>query len=103
MIIAWRRALVVWDDPMCHDAVRGLAAKHEQFAWLAARYGEVANRLPDDSVAPARLARLQRATIAAYQFKVKIPETTERMPYRGAAVLLLASVFATMIGLWLVD
>jgi hypothetical protein len=83
--------------------VLGLAAKHEQFAWLAARYREIARERPGDPVPPARLARLQRAVLATMCLAQRQDTEPQRRPYRGAAILLVASVIATVVGLRLAD
>jgi len=100
---AWRHTLEAWHDGPRHDTALGLAAKHEQFAWLAARYREIAKRTPDDPIPQARLARLQRAMLVTFRFDAKQTATPTKMPYRGVALLLVASVFATVIGLWAAD
>lgn len=100
---AWERTLHSWTDAALHDTVLGLAAKHEQFAWLAARYREIAIVRPHDPVPAARLARLQRAALATLRFAPPPGVAPERKAYRGAAVLLIASVLAMVIGLRLVD
>ncbi len=83
--------------------VLGLAAKHEQFAWLAARYREIARERPSDPVPPARLARLQRAVLATLCLAQRQEAQPQRRPYRGAAIVLIASVIATVVGLRLAD
>lgn len=100
---AWERTLHGWTDASLHDTALGLAAKHEQFAWLAARYREIARVRPQDPVPPARLARLQRAALATLCFAPPPGVEPERKAYRGAAVLLIVSVLAMVIGLRLVD
>lgn len=102
LAVAWERTLHSWADSSLHDTVLGLAAKHEQFAWLAARYREIARRDPRDPIPPARLARLQRAALATLCFTPP-PAAPERKPYRGAAILLIAAVVAAVVGLRVVD
>ena len=103
LVAAWERTLHGWQDRALHDTVLGLAAKHEQFAWLAARYRDVARRRPDDPIPAQRLARLQRAALATLCFAPPPGVTPERKPYRGAAVMLIACVVAAVVGLRLVD
>lgn len=100
---AWANTLSSWGDSSKHDLVLGLAAKHEQYAWLAARYREAARANPDDPIPPARLERLQRAALATLCFERRAPQTEERKPYRNVLLLLAATMFATVVGLWLVD
>jgi hypothetical protein len=103
LVSAWERTLHGWQDRSLHDTVLGLAAKHEQFAWLAARYREVARRRPQDPVPAQRLARLQRAALATLCFAPPPGVTPERKPYRGAAIMLIAFVVLAVVGLRLVD
>jgi hypothetical protein len=100
---AWERTLQGWEIAALHDTVLGLAAKHEQFAWLAARYREIARSRPEDPVPPARLARLQKAAVVAFRIDTRSPATRERTPYRGAGIILIAAVIAAVVGLRVVD
>lgn len=100
---AWAITLSSWGDSSRHDVVLGLAAKHEQYAWLAARYREAARANPADPIPQARLARVQRAALATLCFERRTPDVEERKPYRNVLLLLAATMLATVVGLWLVD
>jgi hypothetical protein len=101
LVAAWNRALGAWGDGSLHDALLGLAAKHKQYAWLAARYREVSRQRPDDPVPAARLARLQRAALMTMCVEARPAEAAQRKPYRGVSMMLMAFVVATGLGLWL--
>ena len=100
---AWQLALEGWTDGRRHDTVLGVAAKYKEFAWLATRYREFAKANPGDAIAPARLPRVQRA--AAIVMMAKIPPATEPMPkmFKMAAVMLVGSVVAIVVGLFVAD
>lgn len=100
---AWAQVLHGWENSALHDTALGLAAKHEQFAWLAARYREIARARPEDPVPAARLARLQKAAVVAFRIDARTPTTRERTPYRGVGIILIAAVVAAVIGLRVVD
>jgi hypothetical protein len=102
LLEAWAHALDGWHDSARHDIVLGVAAKQMQLAWLAARYREIATARPHDSIAPARLDRVKRAVLATMPAE-KPHQTKTRMPYRGAAILLVVGVLAMVAGLWLLD
>jgi hypothetical protein len=100
---AWARVLEGWTDGRRHDTILGVAAKHGEFAWLATRYREHVKRNADDAVAPARLARVQRA--AAVVMLSKAPKAAEPMPkiFKMASLLLVGAAVAVGIGLFVVD
>jgi hypothetical protein len=100
---AWSRVLEGWTDARRHDAILGIAAKHGEFAWLATRYRAHVKRNADDAIAPARLARVQRA--AAVVMFSKAPPTSEPMPkiFKMASLLLVGAAVAVGIGLFVVD
>lgn len=101
LVTAWNRTLGAWGDSSLHDALLGLAAKHKQYAWLAARYREVSRLRPNDPVPAARLARIQRAALVTMCVEARPVEKAQRMPYRGVSMMLIAAVVATGLGLWL--
>ena len=100
---AWQLALELWTDSTRHDTLLGLAAKHKEFAWLAARYKDAARSNPSDPVAAHRLIRVQRA--AAIVMMSKITPVTEPMPrmFKMASVMLLGALVATGLGLFITN
>lgn len=103
LAVAWQRTLHGWTDTRLHDTVLGIAAKHGQFAWLAARYRTIAQAQPGDPIPAARLARVQRATLATLCLVPTPSAAPARTPYRAAAIMLLGFVVAAFVGLRLVD
>ncbi len=104
LLHAWEQAVHGWSNPAHHDTVLGVAAKHSQYAWLAARYREAALRQPHDPIPAQRLARLQRAALLTLSFEGRtVTESKTRSPFRGVAAVLVMTVLATVVGLWLVD
>ena len=100
---AWQFALEVWPDMQRHSALLGLAAKHEQFVWLASKYRTAAWSNPTDPIAPQQLARVQRATaIVALSKRTSVASPVPRL-YRSAMVLLAGVVLATGVGLFITD
>lgn len=96
----WQTTLVQWTKLAHHDHVLGVAAKHKQLPWLAARYRDAARSNPSDPIAKERLVRVQRAA-AVLAFAVPVDRSPrERSPFRASAMLLVVAVFATGIGLW---
>src|SRR5262245_2968101 len=88
---AWQAALEQWNQPTRHDNLLGLAAKHGQLAWLAARYRDAARTNPEDQIAPHRLARVQRAAIVTFAMPRVADEPTTKK-YRGVAMLLIGGI-----------
>lgn len=102
LFTSWQAALEHWSDDAKHDTLLGIAAKHQQLAWLAARYAAAARSNPHDTIARDRLERVRRAS-AVLAFRLPATrEVTSKTP-RAAAMLLLASMAFAGLGLWLTD
>ena len=101
LFAAWQHALEHWTQKTAHDTLLGVAAKHQQMAWLASRYREAARSNPQDWIARDRLKAVQRAA-ALLTFSVP---TAHKAPakMRGSTKLLLAALLSTGIALWLTD
>src|SRR5688572_28002395 len=66
LFASWQDTLVRWTQRTSHDTLLGLAAKHQQLAWLAARYREAARSNPHDWIARDRLKSVQRAALLTF-------------------------------------
>lgn len=99
---SWQYTLAHWTERSAHDTLLGLAAKHQQLAWLATRYRESARTNPRDPIARDRLKGVQRAA-ALLAFATPAVRETRPKRMRGAGALLLASALFTGLGLWLTD
>src|SRR5262245_45425160 len=71
----WQHTLAHWTQRVSHDTLLGQAAKHQQLAWLAARYRDAARSNPHDWIARDRLKSVQRAA-ALLTFSPMPRETT---------------------------
>jgi hypothetical protein len=101
--VTWQRTLELWTQPASHDTMLGMAAKHQQYAWLAARYREASRTNPDDPVALQRLARVQRAAIAVMAFEASEREAPVSRRLGGLGGILIAVVLTTAVGLWVTN
>ena len=91
---AWEHVLEGWDEPARHDRLLGLAAQHDCFAWVAARYREK----PGDTIADARLDRLRRAATAK-MMATGTPRPDPRVkPYTLTIALMIALVTVAIVG-----
>ena len=100
---AWQHALEHWNQPALHDTLLGLAAKHTQFAWLAARYKDATRSNPADPIASHRLLRVQRAAaIVTFAMPRESGEPMKK-PYRGATMMLVGAVLAVGFALFLTN
>lgn len=102
VIASWQHTLVNWTHRPSHDTLLGLAAKHQQLAWLASRYREAARSNPRDPIARDRLKGVQRAA-AMLAFAMPVAREAAPKKMRGGTALLLAAVLFTGVGLWLTD
>jgi hypothetical protein len=98
---SWQDTLVRWPQKAAHDTLLGHAAKHQQLAWLAARYREAARTNPRDPIARDRLKAVQRAA-ALLAFSMPAVRETRRRS-RGGPALLLCAAMSVGLGLWLTD
>lgn len=98
---SWQATLVHWTHKASHDTLLGRAAKHQQLAWLAARYREAARSNPRDPIARDRLKAVQRAA-ALLAFSMPVMHETRRTS-RGGPALLLCAALSVGLGLWLTD
>jgi hypothetical protein len=96
---AWQHTLELWAEPTRHDVLLGLTAKHQQFAWLAARYRDASRSNPSDPVAAHRLIRVQRAAAIVMMSKVEPVETPMPRMFKMASMMLLGALIATGLGL----
>jgi hypothetical protein len=99
---SWQTTLEHWTQKAAHDTLLGLAAKHGQLAWLAARYRDAARSNPRDPIARDRLKGVQRAA-AMLAFAMPAARTSERKKTRGPTMLLLAAALSTGLAIWLTD
>ena len=97
----WQETLVHWTHKASHDTLLGRAAKHQQLAWLAARYREAARSNPRDPIARDRLKAVQRAA-ALLAFAMPVVRETRRKS-RGGPALLLCAALSVGLGLWLTN
>jgi hypothetical protein len=95
---AWKRATEAWDDKARHDALLGLVAQHNCFAWAAARYKERAG----DPVADVQLERLRKSATA-----VMLATAATRKPamsrYTTTVWVLLAILSIVIVGILAVN
>lgn len=106
LVNGWQQVLERWTDATQHDAVLGLAAKHNELAWLAGKYRDASRSNPADTVAGVRLAKVQRAAmIVTFTLprEVAAANAPKRRPYRAASMLLVGSVLAMGLGLVLTN
>lgn len=99
---AWQLALEFWNQPARHDALLGVAAKHQQFAWLAGKYRDAARSNPADPVAADRLLRVRRAA-AIVMMATSAPPPPKSKAYRGAAMMLVGAMLAAGLGLFITE
>lgn len=92
---AWDDAVAHWDDPAKHQAVLGLVAQHDCFAWAAARYKERAG----DPVAEKQLERLRSSAVATMFAKASARKKEPPQPFRQTLLLLVALLLALVIGM----
>jgi hypothetical protein len=102
LVACWQTTLVNWTQKASHDALLGLAAKHQELAWLATRYREDARSNPRDWIARDRMKSVQRAT-AMLAFSVPAAQASAPKKSRGPLALLFVAVLSMFVGLWITD
>jgi hypothetical protein len=109
---AWERVLEAWDDPGRHDALLRLIARHEAYAWAAAKYRDAKRAAPAspspfrsypdhavDAIADRQLDRMRRAAEATLYASASAREDRGRSPYRAATAVLAMFIVAIVAGL----
>lgn len=94
---AWDEAVAHWDEPAKHQALLGLVARHNCFAWAAARYKERAG----DPVADKQLERLRSSAVAT-MMSTSTKKQDEPTPFRSTVMLLIALLVALLVGMLVV-
>ena len=94
---SWQLTLEFWSEPARHNTLLGLAAKHKQLVWLAARYRDASRSNPDDQIAKDRIERVRRATAVMFAMAAPPPADTTRKAYRSVPLVLLGAIIATAV------
>ncbi len=102
LVASWQYALENWTQKPAHDSLLGLAAKHQELAWLATRYREAARSNPHDWIARDRMKSVQRAA-AMIAFSVPAAQGSAPKKSRGPLALLFVAVLSMFVGLWITD
>lgn len=91
---AWQRALEAWDDATRHEALLGVMARRQCFAWVAARYRERAG----DAIADRQLERI-RLTATATLLGAAPRRDAGPTPYRSSIITLGILIVMIVVGL----
>jgi hypothetical protein len=92
---AWDQVTQHWDEEPRHDALLGLVAQHDCYAWAAARYKERG----DDPIAVRRLDRLRKAALATMFAKASPKLEQGSVPSKGSLLVLVIVAILTGVGL----
>ncbi|CAN5725911.1 hypothetical protein BH11MYX1_BH11MYX1_45140 [soil metagenome] len=83
---AWDQVVAHWGEPKRHEALLGLVASYNCYAWVAGRYRERAG----DPIAEQQLERIRKAaTIAMFATASKRPDETRKAGSIAVLVVLL--------------
>jgi ribosomal protein L32 len=109
---AWAQVLEAWDDAARHDALLRLVARHDAYAWAAAKYRDAKRAAPAspapfrsypdravDAIADRQLDRMRRAAEATLYAGATAREERGKAPYRAATAILAMLIFAVIAGL----
>lgn len=92
---AWDLALEGWTEPVRHDEVMRLVARHDAYAWAAARYRTKAG----DPIADKQLERIRRAAEVTLLATAASRKDKGKNPYRATTTMLIALVVLIVGGL----
>jgi hypothetical protein len=90
----WQKVVDAWDEPARHDALMGLVAQQNAFAWAASKYKERAG----DPVADKQLERIRKAAVAS-MFATSSKKRGTDSPYRRTMVIFVVLLVMLLIGL----
>jgi hypothetical protein len=91
----WDEVCAAWDDQPRHDALLGLVAQHNCYAWAAARY----KARGDDPIAARQLERLRKAAFATMMATAKPKPDKTSMPFKGSILVLVVVAILTGVGM----
>ena len=92
---AWDELIDHWDEAARHDALLGLVAQHDCYAWAAARYKERG----DDPIAVRQLGRVRKAALATMFAKASRKPERGGVPFKSSLLVLAIVAILTAVGL----
>jgi hypothetical protein len=92
---AWSELAEHWDEQPRHDALLGLVAQHECYAWAAAQY----KARGDDPIAARQLERIRKALFATMMVTAKPKPDPTKVPFKGAILVLVMVAILTGVGM----
>ncbi|MGN6104580.1 MAG: hypothetical protein ACTHU0_05725 [Kofleriaceae bacterium] len=96
---AWARVVEGWERLPLHDALLQQIARHDSYAWAAAKYRAEARARPGDPIAASQLARLRRAAEATLLAGATTRQDKAPRPYRATVAVLSMLIVAVVAGL----
>jgi hypothetical protein len=92
---AWTELAEHWDEQARHDALLGMVAQHDCYAWAAAQY----KARGDDPIAVRQLERIRKALFATMMVTATRKPDTAKVPFKGSILVLVLVVILTAVGL----
>ncbi|HEY1548846.1 MAG TPA: hypothetical protein VGG28_13545 [Kofleriaceae bacterium] len=92
---AWSELAEHWDDQTRHDALLGLVAKHDCYAWAAVQY----KARGDDPIAARQLERIRKALFATMMLTASRKPDAGKLPFKGSILVLAIVVILSVVGM----
>lgn len=93
MTEAWEAAVADWDNPVRHDTLLTLAAKHEAYGWTAKQYQTRLKANADDAVAQQQITRLRKAAELTLYATAAQREDKTKTPFKATIAMIMIMVF----------
>ena len=92
---AWSELVEHWDEQARHDAVLGMVAQADCYAWAARQY----KARGDDPIAARQLERIRKALFATMMVTATRKPDPTKVPFKGSILVLVIVVILTAVGL----
>lgn len=93
MTEAWDAAVADWENPVRHDTLLTLAARHEAYGWTAKQYQTRLKENAGDVVAQQQIVRLRKAAELTLYATAAQRAPATKTPFKATIALIMIMIF----------
>jgi hypothetical protein len=90
---AWDAAVADWENPVRHDTLLTVAAKHQAYGWAAKQYQARLKADAGDTVAHQQITRLRKAAELSLYATAAQREEKTKTPFKATIALIMIMIF----------